>query len=181
MQFFKSLGALTKSAPFSVRQTCWRPFHISHGFVIHFDKYLNITSSYGFSSGRSCFHTSTGPVQSNKMLNLKKPTLKDAFYRRRDNISDDFQLIYRAPMVYTIAACKHFATFSLTFAGLTAAYKYANNMAIIEMTNLEFGFGPIMSEGNEMLGFGVGFLLLNITLLVACAKFPLRIYRHKSK
>lgn len=116
------------------------------------------------------------------MLNLKRPTQKDAFYRRRDNISEDFQLIYKAPMIYTIASCKHFASFSLTFAGLAAAYKYANNMEIIgQVESLEFGFGPVMSGGNEMLGFGIAFFILNITLLFACAKFPLRIYRHKSK
>lgn len=84
-------------------------------------------------------------------------------------------------MIYTVASCKHFATFSLTFTGLAAAYKYFNNMAIVEVDSLEFGLGPIMSEGNEMLGFGIAFILLNITLLVACAKFPLRIYRNKSK
>lgn len=120
-------------------------------------------------------------MQSNKMLNLKRPTLKDAFYRRRDNISEDFQLIYKAPMIYTIASCKHLATSSLLLTGLAAAYKYANNMAIIEVESIEFGFGPFLSEGNEMVAFGFAFVLLNITLLVACAKYPLRIYRQKSK
>lgn len=127
------------------------------------------------------FHTSNA-LAYNGILNLKPKKYRESYYKKRDNISDDHQLIYKAPMDIYITGCKQVANFSLVSAGGCAIYKYFANMDIIDPTmELELGIGPFMSSGYELAVFAGAFLVFNVTILYACSKYPLRIYRNNNR
>lgn len=107
---------------------------------------------------------------------------REAYYKKRDHVSDDYQLIYKAPMELTVAGCKHVATASLAIIGAIMAYKYVANIPILDLTTeIEFGSGSLMSSGFELTIFAGAFFLFNATILYACSKYPLRIYKHKNR
>lgn len=85
-------------------------------------------------------------------------------------------------MDFTIAACKHVATFSLAVTTSVMAYKYMSGIEIIDMSaEISLGYGPLMSDGFELAIFAACFFLFNATILYACSKYPLRIYKKKDR
>lgn len=106
---------------------------------------------------------------------------RESYYRRRDHIADDYNLVYRAPMELTIAGCKHLASVSLAVAGACVAFQVAANEAIVDTANLQLAFGPLMSESDDLLWFSAAFVAFNVSLLVACRSYPLRIYRKQNR
>lgn len=121
-------------------------------------------------------------LQSNHILNLRTKHFNDSYYRKRDHIADDYEMIYKAPMFFTIAACKHVATLSLAITTSFMAYKYIAGIEIIDMSaEISLGYGPLMSSGFELIIFTAFFFLFNATILYACSKYPLRIYKKKNR
>lgn len=121
-------------------------------------------------------------LQGNNILNLRTKKFKDSYYRKRDHIADDYELIYKAPMDFTIAACKHVASSSLAIVTCCMAYKYLAGIEIIDMSaEITLGYGPLMSTGSELVIFAACFFLFNATILYACSKYPLRIYKKKNR
>lgn len=124
----------------------------------------------------------TGSPCYNNILNLRPKNFRESYYKKRDHISDEYQLIYKAPMDLTVAACKHVATASLAIVTTLMSYKYMAHIDILDAnTEITFNVGTLMSSGFELLYFGGFFFLFNATILYACSKYPLRIYKHKNR
>lgn len=112
----------------------------------------------------------------------KRPLRYEAYFRRRDHITDEYKLVYKAPMELVIAGCKHLSTFSLAVAAALVSYKYATEEQLSDvMANKQIVFGPLMSDADELLWFGVAFVVFNVAILAACDRVPLRIYRKQNE
>lgn len=106
--------------------------------------------------------------------------MKESLYRKRDRLSDDFTLIYKAPMEHILSACKHVSSFSLTVIGSIVAFKYVNGIEIVEQ-QCEVSYGALVSSGSDLIVFGIGFVAFNVMVLYSVSKYPLRIYKQKNK
>lgn len=122
------------------------------------------------------------PVLQSNIMNMRPRNFKDAYYRKRDHIADDYELVYKAPMDFTVAACKHVATTSLFITTSVMAYKYIAGFEVIDTTaEYTLGNGPFMSTGFELQIFAACFFLFNAIILYVCSIYPLRIYKKKDR
>ena len=111
-----------------------------------------------------------------------KKNIKELKFRSRDQIPRQYDLIYRAPMEYYVALCKHTSAFTLSVVAITCVIKYMYNIALIDLDmELNLSFKNLSASGIELAGFVVGFLLFNLLILYTCNKFPLRIYKYNTQ
>lgn len=130
------------------------------------------------SPSASLLHTSSATQQ---QQNAKRPLFREAYFRRRDHIADDYDLIYKTSLELVVAGSKHLSTFSLSVVTALLGYRYVTEEKLVDLADKTFEFGPIMSDADDLMWFGVAFVVFNVSILAACDRVPLRIYRKKNE
>lgn len=101
-------------------------------------------------------------------------------YKKTDKIDPKFELIYKAPFEYLSAFSKHVPTFSLLTISSLILHKLASGMNVIE-PDAQLVLGPFMSDGTDLIGLSVAFYVMNLGLVYAVTKYPLRIYKFEKQ
>lgn len=97
----------------------------------------------------------------------------------KDNIPENFTLIYRAPMEHYLGVSKNVTSITAGVIALLAAYKYSSDMSILSRSNDEFelGIGALMTSDSDLYYFAGGFVLITLAVRYVIMKYPLRIYK----
>ncbi|XP_055378373.1 uncharacterized protein LOC129610070 [Condylostylus longicornis] len=107
---------------------------------------------------------------------IKPQRMNEQLYMKRDKMSQDYTIIYRAPMENYLVISKNVTTITATLISILAGYKYILGE---KMTNIskEEQLGDLMIGDSDLIIFAAGFILITIILRVFISKYPLRIYR----
>lgn len=121
-------------------------------------------------------------LQSIQRRNLFVKTAREEKYRIKDQISEKFKLVYKAPMENYLSACNNVTTLSGVLLGTFLGIKYSYpNMDIAANAEVPYASGILVSTQSDLLYFTIGFIVINIALRVMVYRYPLRIYRNDSK
>ncbi|EDW01667.1 uncharacterized protein LOC6561142 [Drosophila grimshawi] len=99
---------------------------------------------------------------------------------RGDNLPDNYQLIYRAPMEEYVAWTKNVSTATVTLISLVAAYQLATTMSFMNIAK-KIDIAVLVSNESDIYFFAAGFVLINLAIRAFVAKYPLRIYKSADK
>lgn len=121
-------------------------------------------------------------LQSIQRRNLFVKTAREEKYRIKDQISEKFKLVYKAPMENYLSACNNVTSLSGVLLGTFLGIKYSfPNMDIAATAEVPYAAGVLVTTHNDLLYFTIGFIVINIALRVMVYRYPLRIYKNDSK
>ncbi|KAH8413603.1 hypothetical protein KR222_001619, partial [Zaprionus bogoriensis] len=95
---------------------------------------------------------------------------------RADNLSQNYQLIYRAPLGDYLAWTKNISTATVTLLSLIAGYQLASASSFTGIAK-QIQIASLVSNETDLYYFTVGFVLINLAIRVFIARYPLRIYK----
>lgn len=98
-------------------------------------------------------------------------------YRKKDNVSSDYSLIYRAPMINYIKVAQAACTSSpLVLCGLfTANYYFSENL----FAEVDSYHGMLLDQTDTMF-FLPGYVIFNLVIYLFISKCALRVYSSKN-
>lgn len=99
---------------------------------------------------------------------------REEHYKRMDKIERGSELIYRQQLNYSINACKAVAALSMCGVAISCALKFLAGDVVETQSE---GIGQIIAETSDIFPALIGFVVLNLSLLVCVNRIPLRIYR----
>ncbi|XP_054089183.1 uncharacterized protein LOC128922503 [Zeugodacus cucurbitae] len=109
----------------------------------------------------------------NHFHNNKAVIKKRDFFIKKDNVSSEYELIYRAPMETYISIAKNISTVTATIISSAAIYSVTNEYKI---TTPSFESMGLVSHPNDLWYFSFGFIAVTMVIRLFIAKYPLRIY-----
>lgn len=109
-------------------------------------------------------------------------------YKLKDKMSEQFQLIYRAPMENYLKSCKFVSNGSLLVVGsllaMSACSTFGLDLSLFgsELTKpIPVNYGSLVTSEAEIVILALGFLAINVLIRLMISKYPLRIYKNKNK
>lgn len=124
---------------------------------------------------RRCFQTS--PRSLKQVLTKTMRIKHEDYFKRVDDVSNEFEMIYKLPLHYTLNMGK-MVTLG-TSVGLPCAYLY-NEYMIQPMSDMNFISTVAINQG-DLLWFMGGLIISNLILYRCCDLATLRIYRYEEK
>lgn len=102
------------------------------------------------------------------------------WWRQRDNVSKDWQLIYKAPMDTILNYVTTYLTVSTTTIGLAGLYYAAFIFNTADMNNpVILGDDVVVaSSGTECLFYLGAFITFHLAVKILLSKYVIRIYQH---
>ncbi|XP_026841439.1 uncharacterized protein LOC6592951 [Drosophila persimilis] len=97
-----------------------------------------------------------------------------------DRLPDTYRLIYRAPLENYVSWTKNVSTATVSMLGLVAAFHFATNMNLENITQ-KINISLLVSHESDLYYFLAGFVLINLAIRTFVAKYPLRIYKSADK
>ncbi|EAT34236.1 AAEL013495-PA [Aedes aegypti] len=105
-------------------------------------------------------------------------TMKEERYRKKDNVPEEYRIIYRAPMEYYLSACNLATTFSFAAVAGITAYGYLHDYHTMSVP-FEIDYGSLTVNENDLIIFLGFFFLANVMIRVMVNRYVLRIYRNE--
>lgn len=101
----------------------------------------------------------------------------ELYLKRKDRVSDNYQLIYRAPMPnYIIWTMNIMNPINIIFAGACVYYCFQD----VHITTMKIS-DKLVSYDNEIYFYLLYYVALNMVLRLVVSMYPLRIYREEDK
>lgn len=107
---------------------------------------------------------------------------QEGTWRKKDKISQNYELIYKAPMKNYVFAASTFATLSCaTAVAGVAYYSFFFSYALYDQPVTLGGDLVVASNFSEFSVYIVTFFVINFLLKIFVDRFVLRLYRHEKK
>ncbi|XP_067629317.1 uncharacterized protein [Eurosta solidaginis] len=137
--------------------------------------------SFGCRYGKPHFHNQKlncfVRLLSNKSFKTNKSVPKRAQLMKKDNVPQNYELVYHAPMELYITVAKNISTITTIFISSVALYSATANDFNIPTTSVD-SWG-LVSHPTDIWYFSCGFIFIAIAIRAFIARYPLRIYRFK--
>lgn len=122
-------------------------------------------------------------VQRRTFLFRQKTSEKS--FRLKDNIDNNFSIIYKAPMEIYLRSCNYVTSLSVAILAAYGTYNYFHPFDSVSDAKIQLAFlevtGAVGMSAYELKFFAIALVGFCIGIRMILHKYPLRIYRNHDK